>query len=75
MDFSGNQGCTKTDHSCRGNLLVCSPLPSHVSGYAMDDEKRDFLLFVLGVWNFVNGYSLFVDDQVASPLGDESLAN
>jgi hypothetical protein len=27
------------------------------------------------MWNFVNGYSLFGDDKVASPIGDEPLAN
>ena len=75
MDFSGNQGCTKTDHACRGNFLVCSSLPSHVFGDAMDDEKRDIVLFVPGVLDFVNGYSLFGDDEVASPIGHESLAN
>ena len=26
-------------------------------------------------WDFVNGYSLFGDDKVASPIGDEPLAN
>ena len=55
--------------------MVCSSLPSHVFGYAMDDEKRDIVLFVPGVWDFVNGYSLFGDDEVASPIGHESLAN
>ena len=54
--------------------MVCPSLPSHVFGYAMDDEKRDILLFVSGMWNFVNGYSLFGHDKAASPIGDESLA-
>ena len=55
--------------------MVCPSLPSHVFGYAMDDEKRDILLFVPGMWNFVNSYSLFGNDKDASPFGDESLAN